>query len=136
MQSTLPSHGLHTDHDQPQLQKRETEKIFCQALSFSRDGLCGLIRTPSPNSFALKLHTMHSHTHTTTLCSINTTQGILLYTHTHMQTNQAVVDLCTGAGGKLTSNIITVCLVYSSPILSSFLSALSALRLAQVKTLW
>lgn len=46
-----------------------------------------------------------------------------------------MVDLCTGACGKLTSNIITVCLVYSGPILSSFLLAVSSLRLAQVKTL-
>lgn len=110
--------------------KRESQKKKSQALSFSQDGLYGLIRTPSPTSSAFKLHSMHSHTHTTN-CPVHTTHSPL-----HTQTNQAVVDLCTGACGKLTSNIITVCLVNSGPILPSFLSALSALRLAQVKTLW
>lgn len=95
---------------------KERQKKKSQALSFSQDGLYGLIRTPSPTSSAFKLHTMHSHTHTqrVALCSINATH-YPLHTPTHTQTNQAVVDLCTGACGKLTSNIITVCLVYSGP---------------------
>lgn len=45
--------------------KRERQEKNCQALNFSRDGLYGLIRTPSPTSSAFKLPTMHSHTHTT-----------------------------------------------------------------------
>lgn len=120
-----------TSHD---FKRERQKKKNCQALSFSQDGLSGLIRTPSPTSYLPSscIPCIHTHVQLTALRSTNTTPST---THTHTQTNQAVVDLCTGACGKLRSNIITVCLFHSGPILSSFLSALSALRLAQVKTL-
>lgn len=99
---------------------------------FPQDGLYGLIRTQVPpylpSSCIVCIHTQ-----------IQLPRALLTqhtFHYTHAQTNQAEVDLSTGAFGKLTSNIITVCLVNSGPILLPFLTALSALRLAQVKTLW
>ncbi len=131
------SPSAYTHEEKPTLQKRRQRKKI-QALSFFQHGLYGLIKAPVPPhlpSSCIRCNHTHTHTHTwpTALCSINNT---LSTTHTPSQTNQAMVDLCTGACGKLTSNIITVCLFGSGCILSSFLSALSALRLAQVKSLW
>lgn len=45
-----------------------------------------------------------------------------------------MADLSTSACGRLRSNMITICLVNSGPILPTILMALSTLRLAQVKT--
>lgn len=111
--------------------KKRKKKRNCHALCFSKDGPYRLIRRPCPTSPDMKLHSSHSHAHES--------QGHVLYWQNNppqilTQTSQAVADLSTSACGRLRSNMITICLVNSGPILPTFLMALSTLRLAQVKT--
>lgn len=72
----LPTYPQPTHKDQPHHQKRKAAKNAKPSV-FSQDGLYGLITAPNPTSSTFKLHTMHSQTHVTALCSNKTTHSPL-----------------------------------------------------------